>query len=103
MQAKTPFGEKVEEVLTSLLKISGREAARRTGLSNTTIVDMRGGRVPSRDVVRQFAEGLGLPVEEWLEAARYERLRIRQPAIARELRDIGYRLLTLAGEVGEAE
>lgn len=90
------FGQKVNRTLADL-GISGREAARRAGLSNTTIVDMRSGRVPSRQSVIQFVEGLGLDPNEWLASA--------QPGISdldvmQELREIAYRLLEIVERAG---
>ena len=48
-----------------------REARRKTGNGITTVAEMARGIIPIRNVVIEFAVGLGEPVDEWLRLSGY--------------------------------
>jgi hypothetical protein len=54
--------------------LSLRQARIRTGIDIDTIGRMRQGDVPRMDKIVAFARGFGLPVNDWLELAGYERI-----------------------------
>lgn len=55
---------------------SYRQAEAETGVNYTALYNMHGlGRVPSRAKVIEWAEGIGEPINKWLELAGYDTLR----------------------------
>lgn len=54
---------------------SYRQAEVITGINYTALYNMQGlGRIPSRSKVIEWAEGIGEPINKWLELADYEPL-----------------------------
>lgn len=68
MRISKEFGQAIDERLGAM---SGREGARRTGLSATVVNDMRNGRVVERTTIIRFASGLRVPEGPLLKAAGY--------------------------------
>ncbi len=52
-------------------KISTRMACRKMGMSHDTIAGMARGHRPARSLVIEFAQGMGIPVNDLLAAADY--------------------------------
>ena len=64
--------EFAEAVMAALGGISPNQASYKTGVSDEYIRKMSNGRVPSVDVIRRFAQGMGVDVQSMLVAAGYE-------------------------------
>lgn len=63
------FAKAVEAALGGL---SPNQASYKTGVSSEYIRQMRAGKVPSREVIQRFAEGLGVSPLDLMSAAGYD-------------------------------